>query len=121
MQINVQALGFDLTQALREHTERRMHFALGRANGQVSRLTVRLSDLNGPRCGEDKRCQLRITLTDAPEVLIEDTEADLYVAIDRAAERAGRTVARRLERAHEHRHGPRPLPPITSTSVHATL
>jgi len=73
MQINVQALNFDLTPALRQHTERRLHFALGRANGQISRLTVRLSDLNGPRGGEDKRCLLRITLTGAPTLPIEST------------------------------------------------
>ena len=73
MQINVQALNFDLTPALRQHTERRLHFALGRANGQISRLTVRLSDLNGLRGGEDKRCLLRITLTGAPTLPIEST------------------------------------------------
>jgi len=107
MQIDVHALGFALTPALREHIERRLRFALGRYDGQVSRLWVRLSDLNGPHGGEDKRCHVRITLTDAPEVLIEDAEADLYVAIDRAADRAGRTVARRLNRSRDQRHGSR--------------
>ena len=34
-------------------------------------------------------------------VVIEDTEADLYVAIDRAADRAGRTLERRLARQRE--------------------
>ena len=106
MQIDVQALGFELTSALRAHTKRRLHFALGRSDAQVSRLWVGLSDQNGPRGGEDKRCHVRIALTNAPEVVIEDTEADLYVAIDRAADRAGRTVARRLERSRDQRHGP---------------
>jgi len=115
MQIDVQALGFELTPALRSHTERRMHFALGRFDSQVARLSVRLSDLNGPRGGEDKRCHLRVTLTDAPEVVIEDTEADLNIAIDRAADRAGRTVARRLERSHDRRHSPRP--PVEADSA----
>ena len=109
MRIDIQALGFDLTPALRAHTERRIHFALGWATTQVSRLCVRLSDLNGPRGGEDKRCQMRISLAEAPEVVIEDTQADLYEAIDRAAERAGRTVGRRLERSRDQRHGARPL------------
>ena len=121
MQIDVQALGFELTPALRTHTERRLHFALGRSNSQVSRLWVRLSDLNGPRGGEDKRCHVRITLIGAPEVVIEDTEADLYVAIDRAADRAGRTVARRLERSRDQRHGSPPSPAIESSSDHPIL
>ena len=41
MRIDVQALGFELTPALREHTGRSMHFALGRADAHVSRLWVR--------------------------------------------------------------------------------
>ena len=116
MQIDVQALRFELTPALRTHTERRLQFALGRFNAQVSRLWVRLSDVNGPRGGDDKRCHVRITLTDAPEVVIEDTEADLYVAIARAADRAGRTVARRLGRSRDQRHGPGPPPAIDRAS-----
>ena len=34
-------------------------------------------------------------------VLIEDTESDMYVAIDRAAERASRTLGRRLTRQRD--------------------
>jgi len=33
--------------------------------------------------------------------VIEDTEADLYVAVDRATDRAGRTVGRRLARQRD--------------------
>ena len=38
------------------------------------------------------------------DVVIEDGESDLFVAIDRAADRTERAVARRLERLREHRH-----------------
>ena len=62
MQIDVQALGLELTPALREHTERRLHFALGRSDTQVSRLWVRLSDLNGPRGGETNYVMATVTL-----------------------------------------------------------
>jgi len=116
MQIDIQALGFRLTPALQAHTVRRMHFALGRSDAQVLRLSVRLSDLNGPRGGDDKCCHVRIKLADAPEVVIEDIEADLYNAIDRAADRAGRTVARRLERLRDPQRIPRPLPAVEAAS-----
>ncbi len=104
MRINIQALGFDLTDALREHTQRRLRFALSWASQDVRKLTVRLSDVNGPRGGSDKRCRIRIPLPGTRGLVIEDTEADLYIAIDRAAERAERAVARRLERLRERRH-----------------
>jgi len=64
---------------------------------------VRLSDINGPRGGNDKRCRIKVPLAGRQDVVIEDTEADLYVAIDRAADRTERALARRLERLREHR------------------
>lgn len=104
MQIIIQSRGFDLTAGLREHVERRIHFALDWANYHVRKVSVCLSDINGPRGGEDKRCHIQIAAPGGADVVIEDTEADLYVAIDRAADRAGRTLARRMERQREHRH-----------------
>ena len=59
---------------------------------------MRLSDINGPHGGADKRCHLQVVLAGLPDVVVEDTEADLYVAIDRATDRAGRTVVRRIDR-----------------------
>ena len=38
---------------------------------------------------------IRLIITD---VVVEDTAIDLYVAIDRAADRAGRTVRRKIDR-----------------------
>jgi ribosome-associated translation inhibitor RaiA len=35
------------------------------------------------------------------DVIVEDTESNLYAAIDRAADRASRTVARRLARQRD--------------------
>lgn len=119
MQINVQSLGFELTPALRAHAVRRLQFALGWAETQVSRLSVRLSDINGPRGGEDKHCHLKILLSGVPPVVIEDTNLDIYVAINRAADRAGRTVARRLERSRDKRHGP--CPPVATDGVSEDL
>ncbi len=98
MQIEIQAHGFTATAALREHVTRRLRHALARCADRISRATVRLSDVNGPRGGADKRCQIQVRLTTLADVVIEDTEADLYVAIDRAAERAGRTAVRHLAR-----------------------
>ena len=108
MNIHIQARSFALTHSLREHVERRLQFALGWADEHLRQVSVRLSDENGPRGGEDKRCRIQITFRGAPSVVIDDTEADLYVAIDRAADRAGRSVARRLERQRDGRQGPLP-------------
>lgn len=103
MRITIQARGFDLTEGLREHTERRLRFALSWSNSDVCTINVCLSDVNKPRGGSDKRCRIRLKLVGAQDVVIED-ESDLYVAIERAADRTERTVAHRLERLREHHH-----------------
>lgn len=105
MRIDIHTSGFELTNGLREHTERRLQFALSWASYDVRKVVVRLSDINGPRGGNDKRCSIQIPLPRTPDIVIEDTESDLYVAIDRAVDRAERSVARRLERQREHPHG----------------
>jgi putative sigma-54 modulation protein len=99
VQIDIQARGFSLTEGLRTHAERRVRFALGSTSSRVRSIVMRLADENGPRGGVDKRCTIRAHLPGAPPVIIEQHEADLYVAIDRAADRAGRAVSRRLDRA----------------------
>lgn len=105
MKINITSQGFVLTEALRAQAERRVRFALGAAGGRVRNVVMRLADENGPRGGVDKRCTIRANLTGGPPVVIAHQEADLYVAIDRAADRAARAVSRRLERSTDRRRG----------------
>lgn len=98
MQIDIKARDFPLTEALRSHAVRRLRFALSCCGDHIQRVVIRLSDVNGPRGGADKCCHLQVVLTGLSDVVVEDTEADLYVAIDRAADRAGRTLVRKIDR-----------------------
>ncbi len=116
MQIDIQARDFSLTDALRSHAERRLRFALTRCDDRIQRIVMRLSDINGPRGGADKRCHLQVVLAGLPDVVIEDIEADLYVAIDRATDRAGRTLVRKIHRQHALLRHTRPPIPDTQLS-----
>ena len=98
MQIVIQAQHFNLSDALRAHIERRLSFALSCCVYHIQRIVLRLADLNGPRGGIDKRCRIQLMLAGMPDVMIEDTEVDLYLAIDRAVHRAKRTVLRTIDR-----------------------
>lgn len=100
MRIDMQARGFALTRGLRAHVDQRLQFALNRFQDRLTWVAVRLSDINGPKGGVDKLCQLQLCVHGLPEIVVTDTEADLCVAVDRAAERAGRMLRRQLRRAH---------------------
>jgi ribosome-associated translation inhibitor RaiA len=96
MQIDIQALSFALTDGLRRHIQRRLAFALGTRDEHIHRITVRLTDINGPKGGKDMCCHIQVTLKRLPSVVVKHTEADLYTAIGRAADRVGRSVIRKL-------------------------
>ena len=104
MQLDIQTNGFSLTEALKSYTTKRMQFVLNRHDSYITRVRVRLADINGPRGGVDKRCQIELKLAGQNNIVIEDIEADLYLAIDRASDRCMRTLSRRLGRSKQHVH-----------------
>lgn len=104
MKIYIQSQGFELTQGLRSHIERRIHFSLSWAAENIRTVTVRLSDQNATRGGIDKRCRFLVSLNGAADVVISETQADMYAAIDRAAERTGRTISRILSRMRNYQN-----------------
>lgn len=103
MRLLVRPKKFSLSEELRECLELRMRFALSRFVGRIRDVVVRLEDLNGPKGGLDKRCQVVVSLTPRGKVSIEEIDADFPAAIARAADRAGRAVARTLERWRDAR------------------
>lgn len=115
MKTDVQARNFLLTDALQEFVTRRIDAALGHLDTHVRKVSVRLSDINGPRGGVDKHCHVQVALHHLPDVVIEDVEADMYLAITRATDRAGRNVARRLDRQRQHRPAAAGLNPAVET------
>jgi ribosomal subunit interface protein len=101
MRLSVRTLGMEATDAIRDHVERRVRFAVGRFGHRLEEVSVRLGDANGPRGGTDKTCRVVATLGGTGQVVVEDADADLYVAVDRATNRLGRAVARAVERRRE--------------------
>ena len=93
MRIKIQGVGFALSAGLLDHTVRRLRFALTRTSDRIKRVIVRLGNDRGSHGSENKFCRIQVVLDHAPPVLIKDAGADLYAAIDRATERAGRRVA----------------------------
>jgi ribosomal subunit interface protein len=107
MEIDIQAHNLPLTRDMREHIKRRLGFSLSTRYERIRRILVRVSDINGPRGGNDKRCLIQVVLPRQADVVIEDTESSLYAAIDRAVARVSRTVMRRLEQSRDKRRAHR--------------
>lgn len=98
MRITTTTRDVELTDSLREYVEYRLAFALSPFQDRIRGVVVVLSDINGSKGGIDKRCLLKVRLRGLSELIIDETEADFQIAVNRAADRAKRDLARRLWR-----------------------
>lgn len=96
MRLELSACGIELTPELREHVERRMYFALGRLGERIRKVSVRLTDVNGPRGGLDKSCTVRIEAGLGTPIIIREQKSSIHAAVAVAAERAERFLARQI-------------------------
>lgn len=110
MFIDTRAMEFALTDAIVSHVEARVEQALGAMARWVLRVTVRLEDVNADRGGVDKRCSIVVAIRRRGVIVVEGTDENLYVAVDKAASRARRTAMRTVSRhlARERRDPQRP-------------
>ena len=91
---------------LRELAERRLRFAIRRFIWLVPRAKLYLSDVNGPRGGLDKRCQVELKTHSGGTVVIMALAGDWRSALETALARAARALVRSLQRGRDH-HRPR--------------
>lgn len=86
---------------LRELAVRRVRFVMRRLTWLVPRAKVQLSDVNGPRGGVDKRCQIELKTESAGTVVITSVARDWRSALDSALARAARVIVRAWRRGRE--------------------
>ncbi len=103
MKIDIRCLSFETSEALKTHTERRIHFLLSRFGTDIGTVHVRLSDVNGPRGGLDKRCHVTLHGPRLGSVVVDELSADAYASVNYALHRAARVVSRELDRVRSVR------------------
>ena len=104
MKLRLVARGIELTADLKGYVRRRIHFALGRFAGRIKSVSVRLADLNGPRGGVDKSCDIRVDVGLRQEVMVCERHENIHAAVAFAVARADRAVQRQLESANTERY-----------------
>ena len=96
MKIEILKRNILLTEKLRIHVLRQLAFALSRFGEKVAKVVVSFSNIRTRRGDIDKRCQIDVGLKRTVTTAARD--GDELVAVSQAAERAGRSVARALDR-----------------------
>ncbi len=91
----------NLAGAIESYIERRLHFALGRFGERVGQVSTRI--------GADGRtnafCHITAEVVPHGRVNVQESDPDLFSAIDRATGRIGRLFGREVERVRDARLG----------------
>ena len=97
--LEVRHINLPVSDALQEFTQRRVERALRPFHSNVSRVDVRITDVNGPDGGIDKRCSVTAELAGAKQKIVVHSEnADAYAAVQGACARLSEAVSRALSR-----------------------
>jgi ribosome-associated translation inhibitor RaiA len=88
---------------LRDLSERRVRFVLRRLSWLVPRAEIQMSDVNGPRGGVDKRCQVELRTDGAGSVVVASVSDNWRTALDNALARAARFLVRLWRRGSDSR------------------
>ena len=102
MKVLLRYKGFPTSDSLTEYTTRKIHRHLSRFGRRIDVVEGRLSDVNGPRGGHDKRCLFTATGPGIGSVRVEEVHQDFYAAVERALGRLAQTVGRSIERSRTH-------------------
>jgi putative sigma-54 modulation protein len=98
MELEIHGQNLRVGDRLHEQVERQMGFALRQFESWISGAAVHLEDINGPKGGVDKQCRVLVKLKGGKTLKIEDLDADMTVAVNRAADRIGHAVSREVDK-----------------------
>lgn len=109
---HVRVLGTELGEDDRERVSRTLGMKLGKFASSIERVTVRVSDANGPKGGRDHICRIKVVLSGLPSVVVEGRDASPRGAITSAMKSAAVAVRsslqrRRLKALHHRVSAPR--------------
>lgn len=90
-------------ESVRQQAQERMRFVTRRLRPFISWARIRLSDLNGPRGGVDKRCRIELKTEHQGRVVIESVATDWTAALALALGRVQRVVVRAQQRRQVQR------------------
>jgi hypothetical protein len=96
---HVRVIGVSIDEEQEAYIRRKLGTKLGKYASSIERISVRLTDMNGPRGGVDQRCRVKVVLSALPSVVVERRHAEVDAAIDTAlratSAAVGRIVGRR--------------------------
>jgi hypothetical protein len=95
---HIRVFGADLGAGDRDRIARKLGRKLGKFTASIERVSLRLSDVNGPRGGVDHKCVIKVVLSGLPSVVVERQDSAPERAVDAAIGAAAQAVRRSVQR-----------------------
>ena len=99
MEVIIRSKTSEINQSLQNHIERRIDFALGRFSPLIDFIKVDLIDLNGPKGGLDKHCEIKVKFIRHGLIIGKATDVAFELAASHGVERA----ASQVKKSFKHR------------------
>lgn len=96
MKIDIRNCLSEFDELIEEDIQRRLRLALSKMAAYISSITFIISDVIGLNDKTEKHCSLTLSLYHMPNIVIEETQVDVYFVIDRVIQKATRSLSRKL-------------------------
>ena len=96
MDVLITGRGIKIDSALKAYIRGRIYFALSRFSNRIGHIRVVVGSNVGQLGEVENLCQIRIQILGKPTVAISCSDSDVHVAVDHAADRIRRIVARKI-------------------------
>ena len=101
MNVNILDRNVGVTAGQREHIERCLQSAFDRFDSYIRTVDISLTDVNGPRGGDDLQCCMKVVLQGKRQIVVEGKGVSVEAIVAETADRAALAVSRRLDRLRD--------------------
>ena len=109
MKIHVRFHKLQRSKALQSYAEKRMQKRLSKFAHELSEVVIRFVDVNGPRGGLDKRCQVTLRGPRLGGTTLSQLGTCAYETVDLVLKRVVHTVSRKVARSRSYAYQPKLL------------
>jgi ribosome-associated translation inhibitor RaiA len=101
--LHVRGLGVTLDDSTRAYFRSRVGFKLGKYALALTRISVRINDVAGPKGAPRYECRFTVALPNVPQAVVTASDQSARSAFDHAVDAAARVVHRLLRRGQQSR------------------
>ena len=98
MRFDITFRNLESSRKIINYIEHKISLTFSRSKHKIEEAKIILSDINGPKGGIDKQCQIILTLARSKPIVVSETQENFHQAIGRCFYRASQCLNRKLKR-----------------------